>query len=33
MSRVVVASYIFKWHSLAQQFADALRGSELILFL
>lgn len=26
-----VASYIFNWHSMAQQFADALRGSELIL--
>ena len=26
-----VASYIFNWHSLAQQYADALRGSELIL--
>src|ERR1035441_11115066 len=35
MSQIVVdtdvASYIFNWHSLAQQFADALRGSELIL--
>src|ERR1039458_3142065 len=35
MSRIVVdtdvASYIFNWHSLAQQYADALRGSELIL--
>ena len=35
MSRIVVdtdvASYIFNWHSLAQQCADALRGSELIL--
>jgi tRNA(fMet)-specific endonuclease VapC len=35
MSRVVVdtdvASYIFNWHSLAQQYADALRGSELVL--
>ena len=35
MSRIVVdtgvASYIFNWHSLAQHYADALRGSELIL--
>src|SRR5260370_14537568 len=35
MSRIVVdtdvASYIFSWHSLAQQYADVLRGSELIL--
>jgi len=35
MSRIVVdtdvASYIFNWHSLAQQYADAMRGSELIL--
>lgn len=35
MSRLVVdtdvASYIFNWHSSAQQYADALRGSELIL--
>jgi tRNA(fMet)-specific endonuclease VapC len=35
MSRVVVdtdvASYIFNWHSLAQSYADALRGSELVL--
>ena len=35
MSRIVVdtdvASYIFNWHSLAQQYADALRGSELVL--
>ena len=35
MSRIVVdtdvASYIFNWHSLAQQYAAALRGSELIL--
>src|ERR1039457_6613442 len=35
MSRIVVdtdvASYIFNWHSLAEQYADALRGSELIL--
>jgi hypothetical protein len=31
MSRIVVdtdvASYIFNWHSLAQQYAEALRGS------
>ena len=26
-----VASYIFNWHSLAQQYVDALRGSDLIL--
>jgi len=26
-----VASYIFNWHSLAKQYANALRGSELIL--
>ena len=26
-----VASYIFNWHSLAQRYADALRGSELVL--
>jgi hypothetical protein len=26
-----VASYIFNWHSLAQQCAGTLRGSELIL--
>ena len=35
MSQIVVdtdvASYIFNWHSLVPQFADALRGSELIL--
>ena len=35
MSRIVVdtavASYIFNWRSLAQQYAAALRGSELIL--
>ena len=35
MSQIVVdtdvASYIFNWHSLAQQYADALQGSELIL--
>jgi tRNA(fMet)-specific endonuclease VapC len=35
MSRIVVdtdvASYLFNWHSLAQQYADAMRGSELIL--
>ena len=35
MSRIVVdtdvASYIFNWHSRAQQYAGALRGSELIL--
>src|ERR1035438_5389915 len=35
MSQIVVdtdvASYIFNWHSLAQRYADALRGSELIL--
>ena len=35
MSRIVVdtdiASYIFNWHSLAPKYADALRGSELIL--
>ena len=35
MSQIVVdtdvASYIFNWHSLAQQYADTLRGSELIL--
>jgi hypothetical protein len=32
MSQIVVdtdvASYIFNWHSLTQQYADALRGSE-----
>jgi tRNA(fMet)-specific endonuclease VapC len=26
-----VASYIFNWHSSAQRYVDALRGSELIL--
>ena len=26
-----VASYLFNWHSLAEQYANALRGSELIL--
>src|SRR5580658_6643307 len=26
-----VASYIFKWHSSAQHYVNALRGSELIL--
>jgi predicted nucleic acid-binding protein len=35
MSQIVVdtdvASYIFNWHSVAQRFSDALRGSELIL--
>jgi predicted nucleic acid-binding protein len=35
MSQIVVdtdvASYIFNWHSLAQRYADALRGSELVL--
>ena len=35
MSQIVVdtdpASYVFNWHSLAQQYAAALRGSELIL--
>jgi tRNA(fMet)-specific endonuclease VapC len=35
MSRIVVdtdvASYIFNSHSLAQEYADALRGSEVIL--
>ena len=35
MSQIVVdtdvASYIFNWHSLAQQYADGLRGSELFL--
>jgi len=35
MSKIVVdtdvASYIFTWHSLAKQYADALRGSELVL--
>jgi predicted nucleic acid-binding protein len=35
MSHIVVdtdvASYIFNWHSLADQYVSALRGSELIL--
>ncbi len=35
MSQIVVdtdvASYIFNWHSLAQQYVNALRGSDLIL--
>ena len=35
MSRIVVdtdvASYIFNWHSLAKQYAELLRGSELII--
>ena len=35
MNRIVidtdVASYIFNWHSLAQRYADALRGADLIL--
>jgi tRNA(fMet)-specific endonuclease VapC len=35
MSQIVVdtdvASYVFNWHSLAQRYSDALRGSELIL--
>jgi tRNA(fMet)-specific endonuclease VapC len=35
MSQIVVdtdvASYIFNWHSLAQRYSNALRGSELIL--
>jgi tRNA(fMet)-specific endonuclease VapC len=35
MSQIVVdtdvASYIFNWHSLAQRYADVLRGSELVL--
>jgi len=35
MSQIVVdtdvASYIFNWHSLAKQYAEALCGSELIL--
>lgn len=35
MSQIVVdtdvASYIFNWHSSAQGYVDALRGSELIL--
>lgn len=35
MSQIVVdtdvASYLFNWHSRAQQYSDAMRGSELIL--
>jgi tRNA(fMet)-specific endonuclease VapC len=35
MSQIVVdtdvASYLFNWHSLAQNYANALHGSELIL--
>ncbi len=35
MKRIVVdtdvASYIFNWHSLAQRYADVLRGSDLVL--
>lgn len=35
MSQIVVdtdvASYIFNWHSLAERYANAIRGSELIL--
>jgi tRNA(fMet)-specific endonuclease VapC len=35
MSRIVVetdvVAYIFNWHSTAQRYVDALRGSELIL--
>ena len=35
MSQIVVdtdiASYIFNWHSLAKQYAELLRGSELII--
>ena len=35
MSQIVVdtdvASYLFNWHSLAQDYANALRGSELVL--
>ena len=35
MSQIVVdtdvASYLFNWHSLAQQYVDVLRGSELVL--
>jgi predicted nucleic acid-binding protein len=35
MSRIVVdtdvASYIFNWHSLAQHYTEALRGSEPVL--
>lgn len=26
-----VASYLYNWHSLAQRYADALRGPELVL--
>ena len=35
MSQIVVdtdvASYLFNWHSLAQDYANALRGSDLVL--
>jgi|SRR5579872_294364 len=35
MSRIVVdtdvASFLFNWHSLATEYANALRGSELVL--
>lgn len=35
MSQIVVdtdvVSYLFNWHSLAQGYANALRGSELVL--
>jgi len=35
MSQIVVdtdvASYIFNWHSLAQRYVNALRGSEVVL--
>ena len=35
MSQIVVdtdvASYIFNWHTMAQQYVNALRGSDLIL--
>jgi len=35
MSQIVVdtdvASYLFNWHTLAQQYVNALRGSDLIL--
>jgi tRNA(fMet)-specific endonuclease VapC len=35
MSQIVVdtdiASYVFNWHSNTQRYADALRGSELVL--
>lgn len=35
MSQIIVdtdvASYIYNWHSLAQQWVDTLRGSELVL--